>query len=342
MKKQSCCVVFGGAGFIGIHFAKYLLKNMLFERVYLADIKELSQKQTSELEEFLKKKNINIVQCDVRNPEIFNKLPSKAGLIANFAAVHREPGYEDCEYFDTNLRGAENVCKWADDIGCDSIIFTSSIAPYGPTEESKDENSLPVPVTAYGSSKLVAEKIHIAWQHKDINNRRLVIVRPGVVFGPGEGGNVSRMVKAIIHRYFFYMGNNKTIKAGIYVKELCNAMIWVLKQQEENNERISLFNMSMNPAPTIREYANEICLIAGIKRFIPYLPYSILYPISFVIVAISSILHIHQPINPVRIKKLVLSNNIIPQYLEKHGYQYQYTFHEALADWYSESPDEWT
>ena len=134
------------------------------------------------------------------------------------------------------MKGAENVCSWADQVGCNRIIFTSSIAPYGPAEEPKDEQSLTVPVTAYGSSKLAAEKIHIAWQHKDIEDRQLVIVRPGVVFGPGEGGNVSRMIKAVLHRYFFYMGNAQTRKAGIYVKELCHAMIWVLQKQEETGE----------------------------------------------------------------------------------------------------------
>ena len=112
-------------------------------------------------------------------------MPNQTDLAVNLAAIHREPGHQDYEYFETNLKGAENVCSWADQVGCNKIIFTSSIAPYGPAEEPKDEQSLTVPVTAYGSSKLAAEKIHIAWQHKDIEGRQLVIVRPGVVFGPG-------------------------------------------------------------------------------------------------------------------------------------------------------------
>ena len=79
--------------------------------------------------------------------------------------------------------GAENVCAWSEKIGCEKIIFSSSIAPYGPSELEMDEGSMPVPTTAYGSSKLVAEKIHEKWHSKDGLNRQLVIVRPGVVFG---------------------------------------------------------------------------------------------------------------------------------------------------------------
>jgi nucleoside-diphosphate-sugar epimerase len=135
-------------------------------------------------------------------------------LIANFAAIHREPGYEDAEYFETNLLGAENVCKFAEKVGCQNIIFTGSISLYGVSESVKDELTLPVPVTAYGASKLTAEKIHQIWRAKDANDRRLVIVRPGVVFGPGEGGNVSRLIRSVIHRYFFFMGNQSSVTSS--------------------------------------------------------------------------------------------------------------------------------
>ena len=72
-----------------------------------------------------------------------------------------------------------------------NIIFTSSIAPYGIEDKLKDETTVPQPVTAYGSSKLQAEKIHVAWQKKDEANRILTIVRPGIVFGKFENANMT-------------------------------------------------------------------------------------------------------------------------------------------------------
>jgi GlcNAc-P-P-Und epimerase len=214
------CVIFGGTGFIGGHFAEYLINNKLVDEVYLVDIRPIRPFFSFD------KNRVHYVELDVRKPIDPLVLPSDVDLVANFAAVHREPGHEDWEYYETNLYGAENVCSWAEAVGCKHIIFTSSIAPYGTSEVTKDESSLPVPVSAYGGSKLAAEKIHLCWQNGDSVNRHLVIVRPGVVFGPGEGGNVSRLVKAVLHRYFFYMGNKDTRKAGVYVKELCNAL-WV-------------------------------------------------------------------------------------------------------------------
>ncbi|MDO9106970.1 MAG: NAD(P)-dependent oxidoreductase [Methylovulum sp.] len=329
------CVIFGGTGFIGSHFAEYLVRNELVDEVYLADIQPIRPLFSFD------KNRIHYVELDVRKPIDPQVLPSDVALVANFAAVHREPGHEDYEYYETNLYGAENVCAWAESIDCKHIIFTSSISSYGPSETSKDETTLPVPVSAYGGSKLAAEKIHLCWQNGDSANRHLVIVRPGVVFGPGEGGNVSRLVKAVLHRYFFYMGNRETRKAGSYVKELCHALWWVLQRQNETGERVSLFNMTMNPGPTIQDYVNTVCKVAGVKRWVPSVPYRLLWLIAHSIDLFANPLGIKHPFSPVRIKKLVRSNNILPNYLVNNGYLYQYDLEAAFRDWQESCPEEW-
>ena len=38
-------------------------------------------------------------------------------LIINLAAIHRMPGHKDFEYFETNIKGAENICDFAEDKG---------------------------------------------------------------------------------------------------------------------------------------------------------------------------------------------------------------------------------
>ena len=179
---MTCAVIFGGTGFIGTFFAEHLLATGSFSKVYLFDLEPIESK-TSEFRKSLVRSlnDVEIVIGDVRQGLIWQ--PSeKVALIANFAAVHREPGHDDIEYYETNLAGAENVCAWAERVGCNDIIFTSSISPYGPSEAQKNEKSLPVPATAYGGSKLAAEKIHQIWLARDQENRHLVIVRPGVVF----------------------------------------------------------------------------------------------------------------------------------------------------------------
>lgn len=331
--KFETCVIFGGTGFIGSHLAKYLIRSGNANQVVLADI-------APPRKEFdLSDPAISYVELDVRKSPESWQLPEKVDLIANFAAVHREPGHENHEYYETNLPGADNVCVFAERVGCQQIIFTSSIAPYGPTEDVKTEASIPAPISGYGGSKLAAEKIHIAWQRAALG-RKLAIVRPGVVFGPGEGGNVSRLVQATLRRYFFYMGNRGTRKAGGYVKELVRTMSWALDRIPEQGGHF-LYNFTMEQPPTVQDYVDTACKVAGVSRFVPSVPYSMLLGLSYVIEAIARPLGVRQPISPVRIRKLVRSNNIEPAVLRREGYQYQFDLLAAMTDWRKDRPDEW-
>ncbi len=328
------CVVFGGTGFIGSHFARFLIQHDLADEVYLADIAEPRSDFSWD------SNKIHFVEIDVRNPIESAKLPENPDLIVNLAAVHREPGHEPHEYFETNIRGAENVCAWAEETSCNRIVFTSSIAPYGSTKSPKAEMSLPVPETPYGSSKLAAEKVHQIWQNGDVV-RKLVIVRPGVIFGPGECGNVTRLVQAVIRRYFFYMGNRTTRKAGGYVKELINTMIWALGKVEAGDRGFFLYNFTMDPAPSVEEYVLATCKVAGISRYVPSVPYWLLYMASVLIESVAKPLGIRQPISPVRVRKLVRSNNIEPEVLRNGKYEYTHTLESAMKDWKHARPDEW-
>jgi GlcNAc-P-P-Und epimerase len=333
----STCVIFGGTGFIGSHFALYLLKEKLASHVILADLLP----PRSEFAHHLLDSRLSVCKIDVRaNFKTWLLPTSGVDLIVNLAAVHREPGHQPNEYYETNLPGAENVCAYAEHVGCLQIIFTSSIAPYGPSETVKTELSIPTPITAYGGSKLVAEKIHLTWQRAGAG-RRLVIVRPGVVFGPGERGNVTRLVQATIRGYFLYMGNRQTRKAAGYVKELVLSMLWILDCLPQSGGSL-LYNFSMQEPPSVQDFVQTTLAVANQRRFVASLPYRTILVMSYILDSTAKLFHLNHPFSPVRIRKLVRSNNIQPQLLVELSYPYQYTLSSAMHDWKKDSPSEWS
>lgn len=337
-------VIFGGTGFIGLHFTKYLLDNGVVDKVVLADIKTPEDHVAHVfVQSDLRAGKVVYEYCDVRSAIKLNSLGSdKLDFIANFAAIHREPGHQGHEYYETNIPGAQNVCAFAEQVGCATLLFTSSISPYGPTESPKDESVVPTPETAYGGSKLAAELIHHAWWTRAPQERTLLTVRPGVVFGPGEGGNVSRLVAMLSKGFFVYAGNRQTRKAGIYVRELCHAMLWLLKRQQRSiSTRFVLANMTMNPGPSMEEYVSTISSVSGKKVFCPTVPRPLLLGAATVIGGIAGAIGINQPINRVRVAKLVRSNNIVPGTLSRERYEYVYTLRSAMEDWKALMPSEW-
>jgi nucleoside-diphosphate-sugar epimerase len=331
-------VIFGGTGFIGTHLARHWLSENLAERVVLVDLNPpRDEPYTAVLQMALRDGRASFTEGDVRKPIEFRRLPEKVDLIFNLAAVHREPGHKPKEYFDTNIHGAENVCAWATAIGCNRIAFTSSISPYGPSEEIKNEDSLTSPETPYGISKLEAERIHREWQEAS-SLRKLLILRPGVVFGPGEGGNVTRLLHSVVNGYFVYMGNRRTRKAGGYVKELCHVTQFALNYQDRDGSDFTLLNFSLSPAPALEDYVNAIQKTAGIRRHPLSVPKSLLLGVSYPISAAASVFGIQQPINPVRLRKLYRSTSIEPKRLRELGYCWRYTLDEAFADWMQDLP----
>jgi nucleoside-diphosphate-sugar epimerase len=330
------CIIFGGTGFIGSHFAAYLVHINLFRRIILADILPIRETFKTKLSN----PSVSHSHVDVRVAPSQWLLPRDGvDLVANFAAIHREPGHAAPEYYETNLLGAENVCQFAQVVDCSNIIFTSSIAPYGPSESIKTEQSLPLPVSPYGCSKLVAEKIHGQWQRAR-PGRRLLIVRPGVVFGPGELGNVTRLVQATLRGYFMFMGNHETRKAAGYVKELAISLMWMLDKIPSDGGEL-LYNFGMPDPPSVKEFVDTTFLVSGHRRLLLSLPYNLILTLAYIIDFFAKPLRIRHPFSPVRIKKLVRSNNIRPQVLVSMDYPFQYSLYSAMLDWRSDSQAEW-
>ena len=340
---MSNVIIFGGTGFFGLFMAIRLSEENKYNKIFLYDHEEIDEKDFSyRIKKYNSIKNIVFIKGCVKNEIIDFDGDDNISLIINLAAIHREPGHKNWEYYETNLKGATNITFWADKIGCDHIIFSSSISPYGLSEDLRDENSLTVPTSPYGGSKLVAEKIHQTWQSANRDRKKLIIVRPGVIFGPSEGGNVSRLIKAIKGNYFFYMGNHNTRKAGIYIKELTNFVVWLYEDQSiMKNKNFILANATMNPGPSVSEYVESIKKILKKEIFILSVPFGVMLTLSRILDLFLSVFNINHPFSPVRIKKLVNSNNVISSYAKENNYSYIYDLDSALEDWKKECPEEW-
>lgn len=317
--------IFGGSGFIGTHLIHLLKETHPEANIFDLDIVMPGEEGVVP---GIVEKNDGVVyeRVDVRKKIEWEVDTTPDDVVFNLAAVHRTPGHEDVEYFETNIRGAENVTEWCEAHNIKKILFTSSIAPYGAAEELKKETTLPTPNTAYGISKLVAEKIHMTWKEKV--GGQLLIVRPGIVYGKGEHGNMTRLYSGISKHYFFYTRKD-TIKACIYVKELVRFFMWGMENGKEG-----VWNCTFEPAYNIEQICEAMKKATGMeKNWIPTVPGKLLMGVAAVVGPIGGkVVGIH----PARVKKLMVSTNINGDKLKNSGYTFHWSLEESFADWFKD------
>lgn len=306
-------IVFGGAGFIGSHLLEHL-SHSISDRLVSIDLREPHRVVPG----------VDYQKADVRNLQALD-IKGPISTVFNLAAVHTTPGHPTCEYYETNVLGAVEVTSWADKHDVPEIIFTSSIAVYGAGDDPKTEDSVLAPASAYGWSKMLAERIHRGWRESG-RGRHLVIVRPGAVFGPGEGGNFARLASLLRKGAFIYPGRRDTVKACFYVGDLVDA---VEKVRHETDDLIT-FNGCYPDRYTIEQIVEAFRRdhFPGARTI--SIPRAVVVPAASMLRPISKIgLGIH----PDRVMKLVQSTDIIPQWLQARGLAEADRLPTALARW---------
>ena len=199
-------VVVGGSGFIGTSLCALLSKNKLDFLIYD------------------KKKSLTFPsRCKVFDVRSLNHLlvaSSEADVIVNLAAEHKDNVRPVSLYDEVNVGGAINVCEAANLNKINKIIFTSSVAVYGFAKNGTNELGKINPFNDYGRTKWEAEEVLKNWQQKDPINRSVVIIRPTVVFGKNNRGNVYNLFRQIFSGKFVMVGDGQNRKSIAYVENV--------------------------------------------------------------------------------------------------------------------------
>ena len=304
-------LITGASGFIGTHLAKRLAD--AGAQLVCLDLKP--PRVTLE--------NVQYITGDVRDVSGLD-IP-KINRIFNLAAVHTTPGHPDHEYYDTNVNGALEMVRLAERDGVEHITFTSSISIYGPSEDRKTETSSPAPVSAYGKSKLMAEKIHKNWLETG-SGRKLTIARPAVVFGAGEGGNFTRMAALLRKGFFVFPGRRDTIKSCIYVEDLISMFLIAGGTQDS----LTVLNGSYPECPTLEDIVTTLQ-----SRYFPKAK-MIDAPLGVVMGAaktLSALNGFGLGVHPERVTKLVRSTYVYPEWAAKRDLFNKQAFVSGIERW---------
>ena len=299
--------VIGGEGFIGSYLARVLRRQGMSFRTYDIDPQE------------------NAFKLDVRSCSDVD-LPSDITRIVNLAAVHRDDVQPTSLYQAVNVDGARQVCDLARKNGICQIVFTSSVAVFGFAAPNTDEDGVHEYFNEYGRSKHLAEQVYLSWQMEDPENRSLVIVRPTVVFGPGNRGNVYNLLRQIASKKFVMLGSGRNIKSMAYVENLVSFIVHTFTF----GPGVHVYNYIDKPDLTM----NELVLVAKDTLFNKpsigiRLPASFGLFVGHCFDAAARIIGRPLPISRIRVKKFMATTQFNSAAIEA-GFKAPYTLAEGL------------
>ncbi len=277
--------VIGGSGFVG----GYLIRDLL-EAGY--EVRNIDIAKP----EFLSEK---WVQADVRDFPALTGALAGCDIVINLAAAHRDDVRPVSLYHDVNVTGAENICKAAEANKIGTIVFTSSVAVYALNADMPDERTPPAPYHSYGQTKWEAEGVYQAWAGRD-PSRRLLIVRPTVIFGPGNRGNVYNLMAQIAGGRFVMIGKGLNRKSLCYVENVSHFILSMLSQ----SSGVSLYNYVDKPDWETRTLVSFIRERLGLTRGTGIsLPYWLGYLAGFGFDVLARLTGKNFPISRIRIEK---------------------------------------
>jgi nucleoside-diphosphate-sugar epimerase len=262
---------------------------------------------------------------DVRDKEALVEAFKGMDVIYHLAAEHADNVTPVSLYEDVNVGGARNIVEAMEANQIKHLVFTSSVAIYGRHQVHPDESFEAQPTNEYGRTKYEAEKIFGEWAERN-PEYSLTIVRPAVVFGEKNVGNVHRLIEQIAKKRFVMVGSGKNKKSMGYVGNIS----LFLASKTNAMPGIDIYNFAGKPDLSSEEIVNIITDELKLSHKIPHVPEWVGLLGGYIFDLLSNITGKKYPISTVRIKKFTADTTVSTDKLIKSGFVDRYDLEEGL------------
>ena len=255
MKKERVLIT-GGAGFLGINLARYLLKKGY--EVISYDIADF---------DYPEKDQVEIVKGDIRVYDRLQAAMARANYAVHTAAAL--PLYTPQDIYTTDVEGTRNVLKAAREHAVKRVVHISSTAVYGiPDHHPLEEDDRLDGVGPYGEAKILAEYECLKYRAQGLC---VPIIRPKSFVGPERLGVFALLYDWARSGHGFPMiGSGRNRYQLLDVEDLCEAIYLCLtKEASLVNDT---FNIGAKEFTTMREDYQAVLDVAGFNKKISGLP----------------------------------------------------------------------
>jgi len=308
-------IVIGGSGFIGTNLVEILKDTH--------EVKIVDKQMSHFFPELTTIANI----CDV---DALRSALEPADIVVNLAAEHRDDVSPKSLYYDVNVQGTKNILQVMDEKGIKTIFFTSSVAVYGLNKVNPNEEHPVDPFNDYGITKYQAEEVLREWYNRDQSNHNLFVLRPTVVFGPRNRGNVYNLLKQIASGKFMMIGKGQNKKSMAFVKNIVGFIQYAIDSNKYSGNNV--YNYIDKPDLSTIELV-QIAEKATGKSLSPMkIPYALGYLGGLGFDVLAKITGKKLTISSVRIKKFCATTQFDSSKMLATGYKAPYTLSEGISE----------
>jgi len=285
-------LITGITGFVGTNLSDYLTPH--FEVIGLS-------RNSNRKKKIISYKDLSSLQ--IANKDIFIHLAGKAHDLKK--TTNRD------EYFEVNTELTKRVFDKFLKSNSETFIFMSSVKAVADSVDGVLEESInPNPITSYGKSKLAAEEYIL--NQKISENKRVFILRPCMIHGPNNKGNLNLLYNFVSKGIPYPFGSYKNKRSFVSVENLC----FIIKELIDNKDiKSGIYNISDDKPMSSIDLVKIIGEIVNKKVSILNIP-------KRLIVVLANIgEYIPLPINLDRLQKLtqdyIVSNKKIKSAIQK-------------------------
>jgi nucleoside-diphosphate-sugar epimerase len=305
-------VVVGGSGFIGTRLCTLLTSDGIDFNIVDKVCSQTYPQQT--------------FVADVRSFKDMASVISENSILINLAAEHRDDVTPLTLYDEVNVQGARNLCLVAREKDIKTIIFTSSVAIYGFAPLGTDESGEVAPFNDYGRTKYEAEQVYKSWQAEDPLIRTLAIIRPTVVFGEQNRGNVYNLLQQIASGKFVMIGDGLNRKSMAYVGNV----VGFIQHTLTFKPGVHTYNYIDKPDFTMNELVSWVNKLLGKSTEIKFrLPYRLGLLIGQGCDLAAKVMRKKLAISAIRVKKFC-SNSVYDSAIYATGFTPPFSMLEAV------------
>ena len=267
-------------------------------------------------------------QGDLLDRALLEQALAGVETVMHLAAAKGDWGISTGEYVRDNVEATRRVIDAGRGQDVKRWIFYSTVAALGPSDAPLGEKAPFSPAIPYGASKAEAERLFLRFAKKD-DQAEILIIRPSVVFGPGNPANTNiyRLIDAIHRGRFVMIGNGSKIKTTSYIDNLVAAHIFLMGRMAPG---VQTYIYVDQPPLSTGQLVSRISQLLGRRRASWHLPLSIVKPVAYVADALAALTGLDLPITAARIQKFCTGTNFDPSAIHRLGFQQPVSSDDAL------------